>query len=36
MSSRCVVAFDVPKGAAPTYVVLHDSSFSIGVQVKLD
>lgn len=35
VSSSCVVAFDVPKGAALTSAILHDSSFSGGVKVAL-
>jgi Domain of unknown function (DUF4352) len=35
VSSSCVVAFDIPKGAVVTYAKLHDSSVSDGVKVAL-
>ena len=30
-----VIAFDIPKGAAPSYAMLHDSDLSNGVKVNL-
>jgi hypothetical protein len=35
VSMTCSVAFDVPAGTTPAYAMLHDSSLSGGVKVKL-